>query len=423
MTPVDGKNRGQSLFRDEAVAFRSAARLGSTRIAHSLSTGALTLLLTAIVVAFGVFIACGHYARKETVDGFLEPDRGAIRVFPPRGGVISKIRVAPGQSVARDDVLFEVADLQSLADGSDADRELLLGYMNDRAALAAMHEREAHRYDAERIALDAQRDPLEQQIAALDQLGAVQTERLALADQRLQALRTLHDRGALPTLEWLAQHGSHLELREKLSTTRQLRKRLDGELATLAARLNAAPLEHAQRLADIDARVSALAQSEVAVRSRRNFDVRAPIGGRVVTVQRSVGDRASSLDVAVTIIPAESSLIGRLLIPTSAIGFVAPGQAVRIRYDAFPYQHFGVFPGTIRDVARGVLFSGDALGPLRVTRPAYPATVALDSQSVAAGQRDVPLQSGMAFSADIVLEQRTILEWLIEPLLALRGRT
>ena len=423
MTPVDGKNREPSLFRDEAVAFRSAARLGSPRIAHSLSTGALTLLLTAIVVAFGVFIACGHYARKETVDGFLEPDRGAIRVFPPRGGVISKIRVAPGQSVARHDVLFEVADLQSLADGSDADRELLLGYTNDRAALAAMHEREVHRYDAERIALDAQRDPLEQQISALDQLGAVQSERLALADQQLKALRTLHERGALPTLQWLAQHGAHLELREKLSTTRQLRKRLDGELATLTARLNAAPLEHAQRLADVDARVSALAQSEVAVRSRRNFNVRAPIRGRVVTVQRSVGDRASPLDVAVTIIPEESSLIGRLLIPTSAIGFVAPGQEVRIRYDAFPYQHFGVFPGTIRDVARGVLFSGDALGPLRVTRPAYPATVALDSQSVAAGERQVPLQSGMAFSADIVLEQRTILEWLIEPLLALRGRT
>ncbi len=422
MKPTDGKGSQVTLFRDAAVAFHSAARLGSPRMTHNLSTTAMTLLLTAIVVAFGGFIACGHYARKETVDGFLEPDRGVIRVFPQRGGVISDVRVAPGQSVARDDVLFEVADLQSLADGSDADRELLIRYDNDRGALVAMREREMSRFDVERMALDAQRVTLEQQVVALEQLGVVQSEQVALADQQLDALRTLRDRGALPTLEWLARLGAYLQVREKLATTQQMRKRLDGELASVTARLREAPLEHAQRLADVDSRASAVAQSEVAVRARRNFDVRAPVNGRVVTVLRRVGDRASPLDVALTIIPADSTLIGRLLIPTSAIGFITPGQEVRIRFDAFPYQHFGVFPGVIREVARGVLFSGDGLGPLRVTRPAYPATIALGGQSMVADERDVPLQSGMLFSADIVLEQRTILEWLIEPLLALRGR-
>ncbi len=422
MKPTDGKGPAKTLFRDAAVAFHSAARLGSPRMTHSLSISTMTLLLTAIVFAFGGFIACGHYARKETVDGFLEPDRGVIRVFPQRAGVISDVRVAPGQSVERDDVLFNVADLQSLADGSDADRELLLHYDDDRAALVAMRERETRRFDLERIAVDAQRITLEQQIDALEQLGAVQSEQVALADQQLAALRTLHERGALPTLEWLARHGAHLQIREKLSTTRQMRKHLDGELAALTARRREAPLEHAQRLADVDTRASALAQSEVAVRARRNFEVRAPVSGRVVTVQRSVGDRASPLDVAVTIIPEDSTLIGRLLIPTSAIGFITPGQEVRIRFDAFPYQHFGVFPAVIHEVARGVLFSGDGLGPLRVTQPAYPATVALGGQSMVAGQRDVALQSGMLFSADIVLEQRSILEWLLEPLLTMRGR-
>ncbi|MCX7063213.1 MAG: HlyD family secretion protein, partial [Proteobacteria bacterium] len=120
--------------------------------------------------------------------------------------------------------------------------------------------------------------------------------------------------------------------------------------------------------------------------------------------------------------PNNSTLVGRLLIPTSAIGFVAPGQTVRIRFDAFPYQHFGVFPGMIREVARGVLFSGDGYGPLQVTHPAYPATVALESQTVATSDAAVPLRSGMLFSADIILERRSILEWVFEPLLVMRGR-
>jgi len=66
----------------------------------------------------------------------------------------------------------------------------------------------------------------------------------------------------------------------------------------------------------------------------------------------------------------DSALIGRLLIPTSAIGFVESGQEVRVRYDAFPYQHFGVQRARLREVARSVLFDGDAYGPLPVTAPA-----------------------------------------------------
>ena len=69
-----------------------------------------------------------------------------------------------------------------------------------------------------------------------------------------------------------------------------------------------------------------------------------------------------------------------------------------------------------------MLFDGDAYGPLRVTRPAYPATVDLLGQTIPADARDVPLQSGMLFSADIILERRTLLEWVFEPLFGMRGR-
>ncbi len=182
------------------------------------------------------------------------------------------------------------------------------------------------------------------------------------------------------------------------------------------------PLEHAERLADLDSRETAIERAEVQIRARRNFDVRAPVSGRVVTVNRKVGDTASPSDFALTLIPDDSKLIGRLLIPTTAIGFVEPGQDVRMRYDAFPYQHFGVQVARVRDIARSVLFDGDDYGPLRVTQPAYPASVDLLSQTIGADARDVPLQSGMLFSADIVLERRSILEWAIEPLLGMRGR-
>ena len=405
------------------MTFHAAAKLGSARIVNSLSIGAMTLVLTAIVAALAMFVVYGQYARKESVEGFLEPDHGVIRVFPQRGGVISDMRVAAGQSVQRDEVLFKVVDLQTLADGADADGELLQQFANDGVTLAAARERQARRFTAQRNGLIAQRGTVVEQIAHIDQLAGVQIEQAALADQQLDALRRLHERGILATVEWLARREHHLQLGEKLRTTRQQRSRLNGEKTSFEVQLRQLPIEHAERLADIDTRLSALERSVVQVRARRNFDVRSPVAGRIVSVQRKVGETAAPGDSALTIIPNDSTLVGRLLIPTSAIGFVAPGQTVRIRFDAFPYQHFGVFPGVIREVARGVLFSGDGYGPLQVTHPTYPATIALTRQTIETADASVPLRSGMLFSADIILERRSILEWVFEPLLAMRGRS
>ena len=220
----------------------------------------------------------------------------------------------------------------------------------------------------------------------------------------------------------MAQRERHLQVRERLQTARQQYERIAGEHASLTAQLGLLPLEHAERLADIATRREAVERAEVQIRARRSFDVRAPASGRIVTVNRKVGEAASPAEFALTLIPNDSVLVGRLLIPTSAIGFVESGQEVRVRYDAFPYQHFGVQRARLREVARSVLFDGDAYGPLRVTTPAYPAAIDLVGQSIRADERDVPLQSGMLFSADIVLERRTLLEWVFEPLLRMRGR-
>jgi membrane fusion protein len=48
--------------------------------------------------------------------------------------------------------------------------------------------------------------------------------------------------------------------------------------------------------------------------------------------------------------------------------------------------------------------------------------VKLESQAVNAYGAEVMLQSGMLLSADIVLEQRSLLNWLFEPIISLRGR-
>jgi len=60
--------------------------------------------------------------------------------------------------------------------------------------------------------------------------------------------------------------------------------------------------------------------------------------------------------------------------------------------------------------------------PVTVQEPVYRVQVARGQQEIRADDNSVPLQSGMLLSADIVLEQRSLLSWLLEPILSLRGR-
>jgi len=54
--------------------------------------------------------------------------------------------------------------------------------------------------------------------------------------------------------------------------------------------------------------------------------------------------------------------------------------------------------------------------------PVYRIDVKLQRQTVSAGNREFPLRPGMLASADILLEKRTVFEWVFEPVLALRER-
>jgi membrane fusion protein len=122
------------------------------------------------------------------------------------------------------------------------------------------------------------------------------------------------------------------------------------------------------------------------------------------------------------IIPSSFTLKADLFIPSHAVGFVRVGQRVSIRYDAFPYEHFGRYEGQIVEISKNILNTDDAAAaPIKLAEPAYKATVALDRQEINAYGKHVPLQPGMLLKADVILDHRSLIRWLLDPLMSLTG--
>jgi membrane fusion protein len=122
-----------------------------------------------------------------------------------------------------------------------------------------------------------------------------------------------------------------------------------------------------------------------------------------------------------SILPDKANLEIELYIPSRAIGFIEVDQVVRVRYDAFPHQRFGIYKGKISSISRNVLLPQELVVPLELKEPVYKVTVLLDATSVQAYGKQFEVQPGMSLEADIVLDKRNILQWMLEPIYSIKG--
>ena len=104
-----------SLFRKEAVEHQKERLLGDVLLFQPLSFKILTGIVMAIDFAIVIFLFFGTYARKETVQGFLVPDKGNAKIYAPQAGTVSQVHVQQGQSVVAGQKLFTLVTERTIS--------------------------------------------------------------------------------------------------------------------------------------------------------------------------------------------------------------------------------------------------------------------------------------------------------------------
>lgn len=188
-------------------------------------------------------------------------------------------------------------------------------------------------------------------------------------------------------------------------------------LAQLEQALEEIPAERAAVEAMEQRDLAVLEQERVELRARGESVVMAPIAGSVGALFVHAGQAVQAGQPLLALLPASSQLEAHLVVPGAAIGFISPGDAVLLRYAAYPYQKFGQHPGRVLRISRNALSAGEGGG-----EPGYRVVVALQRQSVRTAGREQPLRPGLVVEADILGERRRLWEWLVEPLQTLRGQ-
>jgi len=413
----------QPLFRPEAILASRRLNMGRILLSQPISNYLLTLFLIVIFGCIAVFLAEGEYARKETVSGYLSPRLGLSKIYVPRAGVIEAVHVSEGQSIQQDSPLPTILIEQLNSDGKDVTAAMLFELDSQLSEIDAAIERQRSGAKRETLRLAGSIDALSSEVVEFLALRNLQTSRFELFLLQYRAISKLHDKGHLSELDWLEYRSRYLEEKQKIKASEQQILQTRKRLTESRFKLEQLPDEAKNNLLELQIRRSKLHQQRTELKGRRDYLINSPVAGRVTALQAKKGQAAIPTVPQLFILPFDDELEGSLLIPTRARGFVKPLQSVRLLYDAFPYQRFGVHEGRISNLSQTILVRGEISGPLQIQEPVYIATIKLNQQTIHTYGEEMPLQPGMLLKADIILEKRSIISWLMEPLYSLRGRT
>ena len=150
--------------------------------------------------------------------------------------------------------------------------------------------------------------------------------------------------------------------------------------------------------------------------SRRLSVLESPLSGTVASVEVHAGYSATPGQLLMTVLPSDLELAAEVFVPSRAAGFVQPGQVVRIAYDAFPQLKFGTFTGRITRISKFVLLPDEIPQTFSQREATYKIRIAIDESSIETSIGAAGLRPGMLLAADIVLEKRNLIDWLLEPL-------
>ena len=191
---------------------------------------------------------------------------------------------------------------------------------------------------------------------------------------------------------------------------------LNRERERLTARAMRLPVETERSISSLMSERSQLLQKITGQESARRVVLKSPITGKLASLEIHQGSTVLPNQLLATVLPENMTMLAEVYVPSSAIGFIKPGQHARLMYDAFPLQQFGTFAGEVHSVSDFILMPAEVPQTFFLREATFKVQIAIQKDSILLESGGAPLRPGMLLAAEIILESRSLLDWLLEPI-------
>ena len=351
---------------------------------------------------------------KVTAQFTLTPAHGADPVKATRGGIVAQVLVVESQKVNKGDLIVTLrsetageraAELQTIQTQLAGNGE---SFLNART-----------KYNTERMSAEQEIRKLRGRAEHLESLIGHKRRQLELTRQMAASYEKLYREGLASQAQYAAKQ---IEVSELMSEVERLAAeqrdaRIEVEKLKLGESTRQTDFREYERKLTENAQtqeIRAMAiKSGLANTDGDQVRLVAPCAGTILKLRvKDSGAVVSEGETVAELACGGEQLVAELTVPESGIGKLKLDQGVKLKYDAFPYQRYGVKYGRLSwlSPAKG---EGE-------TAQVFKARVELTEKEITVKGQPRPLAAGMSGAAEIVVGKRTLISYVIEPIRQLR---
>lgn len=382
-----------------------------------------------------------------------EVTRGEGKVIPTRqiqilqsldGGIVSEILVREGQTVKTGDLLLKVdptrmvsslrenqsqylsllakaARLRALAEGSRfAPPELVMKQAPE------IVEQERALYESRRAELDATIGVARQQSSQRSQeLISVRAKReqasqsYTLTARELELTKPLVKTGAVSDVELLRLERDVARYRGERDSANSDIPRLESSVAEANRKIQEIELTFRNtarsELSETNAKLNALSEGSAALEDRvKQTEIRSPVNGTVKQLKvNTVGGVVQPGRDVIELVPSDDALLLEARVVPRDIAFLRPGQKALVKFTAYDYAIYGGLDATLELISADSVVDekGNAFFLVRVR-----------TLSTTIGNQKLPIIPGMVAEVDILTGKKSVLSYLLKPILRAQSR-
>jgi hemolysin D len=423
-----------------------------------------------------VFTAALAWAALGTVDivasaqGRIVPSDRVKVIQPLEIGVVRGLYVEDGKQVKAGDVLLEIDPTINEAEGRMLKHDLIatqLDIARLRAALSTDEdplkaftppagapeklvvqqqrflESQVAEHRAKLAALEKQRQQKEAEAGTIAATVAKLEAVIPVIQQRFEIRNKLHSQELGSKLQYLEMLQVLTEQKQELLVQKSNLKVAEAAAAALGETRNQVVAEWRRGLFDelgkLTQKENGLSENLVKAEQRTKLQqLRAPVDG---TVQQlavfTVGGVVTPSQELMVIVPKDSRLEVEAMISNRDIGFVQTGQQVELKIDTFNFTKYGLIDGHVVSVSSDAIRRAKPVDKSKEkgaaadstnSEPAgqelmYAARIALDRTDMQIEDKKVNLAPGMAVTAEIKTGSRSILSYLLSPIMRFKSES
>ncbi len=401
-----------------------------------------------LVMAFLFFVVLVLWASFAEIN---ETARGEGQVIPAgevqviqnlEGGIVEAFLYREGDIVKKGEVIMRLKDVGALSDlGSNEAR-----YLGLLAAITRLQaevdgkdtvefpdsvikkapqsvKEELNAFKANRDKLRGQTEVLEQQLSQRKQEVTELTTRahdlaavISLSRQEKNMIEPLVAKGSAPRIELIQLERGIKEKQTELNGVYEAVPRAKSAIAEAEARIadarNSSIAEAQTDLAAKTIEMNTVKQTLGALEDKKDrTEIRSPVNGTIKDFKiNTVGGVVRPGDPIVEIVPVDDNLLVEVKIKPSDIARLRPDMQAMVKITAYDFTIYGGLKGKVIDISPDTIKNDK-------DESFYRVTVRTDSNTLYRDGKPLPIIPGMIATVDIVTGHKTVMEYLMKPIL------